>query len=109
MAWIDLKESIQLKNEIIQKTGRHLIFKHSPRCGISSMALRRFEQTAYFKNSKDTFWMINVLLSRDVSNQMAQTFGVRHVSPQVLLIESGKLLHHASHAGIDGDLILKIH
>ena len=53
--------------------------------------------------------MINVLLSRDVSNQMAQTFGVRHESPQVLLIESGKLLHHASHAGIDGDLILKIH
>ena len=40
MAWIDLKESSQLENEIVQKTGRHLIFKHSPRCGISSMALR---------------------------------------------------------------------
>ena len=92
MAWIDLKESSQFENEIVQKTGRHLIFKHSPRCG-SSMLLRRFEQTAYFKNSKDTFWMINVLLSRDVSNQMAQTFEVRHESPQVLLIKGGKLLH----------------
>ena len=50
------------------------------------MALRRFEQTTYFKNSKDTFWMINVLW-QDISNHMAQTFGVRHESPQVLLIE----------------------
>ncbi|RCL76852.1 MAG: bacillithiol system redox-active protein YtxJ [Flavobacteriales bacterium] len=109
MVWIDLKESIQLENEIIQKKGSHLIFKHSPRCGISSMALRRFEQTAYFKNSKDTFWIINVLLSRDISNKIAQTFSIRHESPQVLLIENGKLIHHASHAAIDGDFILKIH
>ena len=108
MAWLELREDVQMHNEIFNASGRHIIFKHSPRCGISSMILRRIEQSDYFKSSKDSFWILDVLSSRNISTQIANDVNVRHVSPQVLLIVDGKLLHHSSHSNIDADLILKI-
>lgn len=108
MAWLELREDLQWHNEILNASGRHIVFKHSPRCGISSMILRRFEQSDYFKSSKDSFWIVDVLSFRNISTQIANVVNVTHESPQVLLIADGKLLHHASHSNINADLILKI-
>lgn len=76
-----------------------VIFKHSTRCGISRAVLKRFE--ADFDNSADAdFYFLDLLRFREISNEMAQQFAVRHESPQILLIKNGKCVHDASHGDI---------
>ena len=83
----------------------HIIFKHSPRCGISSMVLRRFESSEVFKNAKEKYWLLHVIENRAMSNTLANDFNVRHESPQVLVLLNGKLLYHAAHSAIDANQI----
>lgn len=76
-----------------------LIFKHSTRCSISSMALNRLEA----KWSADDLvkpYMLDLLNYRDISNEIAAVFNVEHASPQVLLIKNGECFYHNSHNGI---------
>ncbi|MDG2153384.1 MAG: bacillithiol system redox-active protein YtxJ [Crocinitomicaceae bacterium] len=106
MAWVELNEENQFSKEILaSNTGRHLIFKHSPRCGISSFALKGFERSSYFKSSNDSLWILNVLESRNLSLQIAKDMNIQHESPQILVFSNGKVIHHASHSSIDADLI----
>ena len=41
---------------------------------------------------------LDLIAYRDVSNEIAESFGVRHESPQVLLIKNGKSIFDASHS-----------
>ena len=82
-----------------------VIFKHSPRCGISAMVLRRFEASEVFKNSKEKFWLLHVIENRAMSNALASEFNVRHESPQVLIVRKVNLLYHAAHSAIDANQI----
>ena len=109
MAWMELIDQEQFSNEVLKKGEvRHVVFKHSPRCGISSMVLRRFEKSDFFQTSKDQMWLLDVVKSRDLSTQIAQNINVRHESPQVLVFSDGKVIHHDSHSGIDGDTLISL-
>lgn len=78
-----------------------LIFKHSTRCSISSAALNRLESawTAADEGLGAVFFL-DLIRYRSVSNAIADRYGVQHESPQVLVIRSGRCVHHASHFGI---------
>lgn len=71
------------------------IFKHSSRCGISSMVLRRFEKQ--LSERKATYFYLHIQDVRSLSNWLAQELGVRHESPQLIVLKEGKVLAHASH------------
>lgn len=73
-----------------------VIFKHSTRCSISSMALNRL------KNGRIDldFRLIDVLNSKPVSMAVAERFHVHHESPQLLVISSGECVYDASHLEI---------
>ena len=106
MAWTELIEESQFNKEILgSKSGLHVVFKHSPRCGISSFALKGFERSSYFKSSNDSLWILNVLESKNLSLQIAKDMNIRHESPQILVFSNGKVIHHASHSSIDADSI----
>ncbi|MCU0446974.1 MAG: bacillithiol system redox-active protein YtxJ [Microscillaceae bacterium] len=78
-----------------------LIFKHSTRCAISTMALSRLERA--WQNDEMTQmqpYFLDLLNYRALSNQIAEDFGVEHQSPQVLVIEKGKVVFHNSHNAI---------
>ncbi|MFD1315993.1 bacillithiol system redox-active protein YtxJ [Namhaeicola litoreus] len=77
-----------------------IIFKHSPRCGISSAVLRRFEAKLMDKGNNDLVFLVNVLSDRELSKVLADKFKITHQSPQVLIIKNEKLLRHASHYDI---------
>ena len=83
----------------------NIVFKHSPRCGISSMVLRRFEASKVFKNTKCNYWLLHVIENRRLSNALATDFNVRHESPQVLILFKGELVYHAAHSVIDANEI----
>lgn len=95
--WIFLKDTTQL-DEIKQVSAdkKVLIFKHSTRCGISSMVLRKFE-AAYQPEENTVLYFLDLLNHRDISNEIAEQFQVRHESPQLLVIKNGICDRHASH------------
>ncbi len=94
-----LQTIINISNEQSANRLTVLIFKHSTRCSISSMALNRLE-SRWKDNEKIQTWYLDLLEHRDISNEIASVFNVEHASPQVLLIRNGKCFYHNSHNGI---------
>lgn len=92
-----------LKNE----SEKHLvvIFKHSTRCGISRMALKRFENEFDFSEEKVSLYLLDILGNRSLSNEIAADFEVHHQSPQLLIIQNGKVIYHTSHGDISAEKI----
>ncbi|HEX5069763.1 MAG TPA: bacillithiol system redox-active protein YtxJ [Vicinamibacterales bacterium] len=73
-----------------------VIFKHSATCGTSAMAHEEIEAFVDGAPWADVF-VVSVHGGRAVSNEIAARFGVRHESPQALVIKNGELVWHASH------------
>lgn len=77
------------------------IFKHSTRCPVSSGALS--EVRAWIDGASEPpapVYINYVVESRPVSNAIADVLGVRHESPQILLVSGGSALWHTSHGAI---------
>jgi bacillithiol system protein YtxJ len=85
-----------------------LIFKHSTRCSISSMALSRFERQWGAKDQEITLYFLDLLKFRDVSNYVSTKFNVVHESPQTLLIKGGRCVYSSSHNAIDAGEIVEV-
>ena len=81
-----------------------LIFKHSTRCSISTMAKNRLERN-WDENVQIEFYYLDLLAFRSVSNKIATLFDVEHQSPQVLLIKMGECKYTSTHNDIDFDKI----
>lgn len=105
MSWNDLTDLGQL-NEIMALSNEKpvAIFKHSTRCSVSRMALKQFENEFDFSD-KVTPYFLDLIAYRDVSNEIANRFGVQHQSPQLILIKDGKAVYNASHSDIDAVLL----
>ena len=104
MHWIQLTREEQL-SEIrkISNTKPQIIFKHSTRCSVSTMALNRLERTY---NALDAdFYFLDLLTYRNISNKIAEEFNVYHESPQVLVIINENCVYDESHSGINMDEI----
>lgn len=101
--WIPLTFMGQL-DEIVAFSNEKpvVIFKHSTRCSISRMALKRFEAEFDLEDSVDVYFL-DLLEHRDISNEIASRFGVYHQSPQLLLIKEGKSVYDVSHSDIDAE------
>ena len=104
MNWIDLNNAGQLAAiKELSKIRPQLIFKHSTRCSISSMALSRMERKEQPETSD--FYFLDLIKYRSLSNKIAEDFEVNHESPQVLLIKNTECVYDESHSGIQMDEI----
>ena len=104
--WTPLTELSQLEHiDEASVSKSMLIFKHSTRCSISRMALKRFEQEYDIDEAHLECYFLDLLNHRDISNEIAQRWHVQHQSPQVLLIKNNKVIAHDSHDGIDANAI----
>jgi bacillithiol system protein YtxJ len=78
-----------------------ILFKHSTRCPISTMALSWFERSWNPDEVGNTQpYFLDLIAHRDLSNQIASQYGVMHESPQLLLIKNGECVYHKSHSAI---------
>ncbi|MEN9598643.1 MAG: hypothetical protein RL596_954 [Bacteroidota bacterium] len=99
MKWNQLTEIGQLALIKDQSfTRSQVIFKHSTRCSISSMALHRLEREA--ASDQIDFYYLDLLQYRNISHEVAELFSVHHESPQILLIKNGQCVYDESHQGI---------
>lgn len=76
-----------------------VLFKHSSRCMVSTMALRAFESE--YKKQLPAYFL-DLIRYREVSNHITKTTGVIHQSPQVITINKGNVVYHDSHSDICG-------
>jgi bacillithiol system protein YtxJ len=105
MNWIALTTESQLA-EIKDASAAKpvVIFKHSTRCSISAVAKSRLERAKAPETI--SFYYLDLIKYRDISNKIASDFNVEHESPQVLLIRNGECIYDESHSGITMDDIL---
>ena len=110
MNWIELKELSQLDDiKEISFSSPVAIFKHSTRCGISRMVLKSVERDLKSANKLPVrLFLLDLLAHRNISDAIAERWNVEHQSPQVLLIQNGEVLEHASHYSIDADMLLSL-
>lgn len=107
MQWKNITDLEQI-NQIKQQAGYSLIFKHSTRCSVSSMAKRRFEMDWSVIPEDTTLYFLDLISYRDISAQIAETFQVHHESPQILLIKNGDCILDASHSDISADEVAEV-
>ncbi len=72
-----------------------IFFKHSRTCGISASLFNRVSSLDADIN------LIIVQDARSISNEIAERTGIRHESPQAIVLDSGLVKYHASHYDID--------
>lgn len=100
---INIKWHPVLKEEDIEKIllesdrENQLVFKHSNSCGISNIVKKRLEKEAQDEENPKTIHLIDVINERTLSTHIASHIGVRHESPQILLISNGQCIFHTSH------------
>ena len=103
MNWRKLTSESEFDHILMQSLSEgsaFLLFKHSTRCMVSTMALRSFE--ADF-DSQVTAYFVDLIKYRSLSNHIASVTGVTHQSPQVISIKSGKVTYHESHYKISAE------
>ena len=89
--------------ELAARPGRTIIYKHSPTCSLSGWSKHVLGRMAV--EDGVTLELVDVLAQRALSNAIESHFGVRHESPQILIIEDGQVRWHASHRGIAPDRV----
>ncbi|MBF8150566.1 bacillithiol system redox-active protein YtxJ [Winogradskyella sp. F6397] len=101
LPWQVLSEVSQL-DTIAEKSNSktQLIFKHSTRCGISSMVMKQFVSAYDLETNADLYYL-DLLNYRDVSSEVGYKFQVMHQSPQLLVIKNGVVVAHASHGAVN--------
>ena len=103
--WNELTDVAQL-DEVVTASATQtcVIFKHSTRCIVSRTALKQFEME-YVVNEDLKLYFLDLLSHRDISNAIAERFGVEHQSPQIVVIKSGEVVYHTSHSSIDATVL----
>ncbi len=103
LSWI-LLNSIQQFDELIHHNSEYnlVFFKHSTRCGISSMALKNFERS-YSKINNMDFYFLDLIKNREISNHIATFLNVHHESPQLILVRNKQVQLVLNHHEISFD------
>jgi len=101
LPWQPLTNVSQLENIAKKSNAKtQLIFKHSTRCGISSMVMNQFVSDYVIDINADLYYL-DLLNYRDVSNEVGYKFQMMHQSPQLLVLRNGVVVAYASHGGIN--------
>lgn len=78
-----------------------IVFKHSNACSISSRAYREMEKVEGQVN------ILEVQSAREISRELANLTGVRHETPQVIVLRDGKAVWNASHFDVHAAAVAK--
>lgn len=104
--WTELTSIAELEEAIaLSQEKTIMLFKHSTRCSISSMALNRVEGDWNFSEEEIKPYYLDLIAHRDVSNAIAEKLDVFHASPQLIVVKSGKSVLDASHNSINTRIV----
>lgn len=105
MNWQPLTSVEQLV-ELANQPQPFVVFKHSTRCSVSSMAKRSVEFDFDQLPTDQKIYFLDLIALREISNFIAERWNIRHESPQMLVLQGDSCLFHASHQDISIPSIL---
>lgn len=82
--------------EALSSDGPVLVFKHSPSCGVSVRAMQAVRDFRILRPETPVF-LVDVLVERSRSRDLAHDLQIGHASPQVILVRRGRAVWSASH------------
>lgn len=96
--FIEINSSEQL-GEVFQKSNEQavVLFKHSLTCPISASVFNEM------KNVGGDVHLVVIQSSREISNEIAKKTGIRHESPQAIVLKDEKPVYSASHFDVTAD------
>ena len=104
--WNYIKSEADLENALEESRGKKVvIFKHSTRCFISKTVLKNFEKEVSNSDKDASYYFLDLLANRSISNKIADDLDVEHQSPQLIVLQDGKAVKNASHHSISVSLI----
>lgn len=96
MAFNEISQESDLDQLFTQSAEQPVIlFKHSLTCPISHAAYEEMSNM-----TKDEIALVIIQDARLVSNEIEKRTGIRHESPQAIIVSDGKVAWHASHYDI---------
>ena len=97
-----IDDSAALENLISDSKQKPIIvFKHSNACPISARAYREMQKL------EDQVNLLEVQAAPEVSRELATMTGVRHETPQVIVLRGGKAVWNGSHFEVIADNVVK--
>jgi bacillithiol system protein YtxJ len=86
-------------NDLFEKSNEQpiVLFKHSTTCPISAGVYQEIS------NADADINLVVVQRARNVSDAIAKATGVRHESPQALVVKNGEVVYHATHYDVTAD------
>ncbi|SES05199.1 bacillithiol system protein YtxJ [Gracilibacillus ureilyticus] len=74
-----------------------LVYKHSTSCMISARAFKQVKAFQQSETKKIDCYLVKVIESRNVSNEIAKDTHITHKSPQIFLIDKQQIVWNTSH------------
>ena len=108
MSEIERLSQIDEIEPLVEESHRRpvMIFKHSLTCPISATAYRELERYLAERHDESAVHvLVEIQNARDVSAAIAERTGVRHESPQAIVLRDGEATWHASHGRIRRDAL----
>jgi bacillithiol system protein YtxJ len=95
---IHLSDVAQLDAALAESHDRPvLLFKHSRTCGISCEALEELHAHVESASTDAAYKVITVQSHRRLADEVTMRFGIRHETPQAILLRDGQPVWSASH------------
>jgi bacillithiol system protein YtxJ len=91
--------SVEQFEETVELESLFLLLKHSTTCPISHRAYQEYEEFLEANPNVNGFFL-TVQDARPLSNYLAETYHVKHESPQAFLFLNKAVAWHASHGRI---------
>ena len=100
--WMQLASEDSVE-EVFTASGARvqLILKHSQSCAVSFFAKQNLDSVPLEEWPEMDRSMVEVVRFRPISQYLAQKTGVRHESPQVLVVANGEVIFHTSHSEVN--------
>jgi len=109
LPWKNLTDVSQIADLVEGSKQRPVaVFKHSTRCSISSGVKVRLEREWDIAEDQLDAYFLDLLKYRDLSDSVAETFQIRHQSPQLIILKDGEVRKASSHLSISVKRIKKV-
>jgi bacillithiol system protein YtxJ len=83
-----------------------VLYKHSPICPASDAAYD--EMRAFRRLRAVPVYVVDVIQHRPLSRALAERIGVRHASPQAIILRDGVVAWHRSHYEIEAAAMTRV-
>ncbi len=106
--WEIISNEHQLDEIILLSEGKpQVILKHSNQCGTSFFAKKNLEMIDGKYLEGVDLYLVDVISQRGLSTILGEKVGVRHQSPQLIVLFNGKVIWHGSHQHVNEENLIK--